>query len=98
MARAVEHYNLDAILAVGYRVRSERGTQFRRWATFIRFNDRNVLDGKGVVSKSVADARAEAEYEEFAARRRELLEAEGERLGTRALEQSASRMGKKGEG
>ena len=31
--RAVKHYNLDAILAVGYRVRSERGTQFRRWAT-----------------------------------------------------------------
>src|ERR1017187_4715993 len=31
--RAIEHYNLDAILAVGYRVRSERGTQFRRWAT-----------------------------------------------------------------
>ena len=26
-------YNLDAILAVGYRVRSHRGTQFRRWAT-----------------------------------------------------------------
>jgi hypothetical protein len=31
--REIEHYNLDAILAVGYRVRSERGTQFRRWAT-----------------------------------------------------------------
>jgi hypothetical protein len=31
--RAVKHYNLDAILAVGYRVRSPRGTQFRRWAT-----------------------------------------------------------------
>ena len=29
----VSHYNLDAILAVGYRVRSVRGTQFRRWAT-----------------------------------------------------------------
>lgn len=26
-------YKLDAILAVGYRVRSVRGTQFRRWAT-----------------------------------------------------------------
>lgn len=31
--RSVKHYSLDAILAVGYRVRSERGTQFRRWAT-----------------------------------------------------------------
>lgn len=29
----VAHYNLDAILAVGYRVRSLRGTQFRRWAS-----------------------------------------------------------------
>jgi len=27
------YYNLDMILAVGYRVRSHRGTQFRRWAT-----------------------------------------------------------------
>lgn len=33
VARIVEHYNLDMILAVGYRVRSTRGTQFRRWAT-----------------------------------------------------------------
>jgi hypothetical protein len=33
VARPIEHYNLDAILAVGYRVRSQRGTQFRRWAT-----------------------------------------------------------------
>lgn len=28
----VVHYNLDAILAVGFRVKSPRGTQFRRWA------------------------------------------------------------------
>ncbi|MBP7951158.1 MAG: virulence RhuM family protein [Verrucomicrobiales bacterium] len=33
IARAVEHYNLEAILAVGYRVRGQRGTQFRQWAT-----------------------------------------------------------------
>ena len=31
--RKLRHYNLEAILAVGYRVRSLRGTQFRRWAT-----------------------------------------------------------------
>jgi len=31
--RSVKHYNLDAVLAVGYRVRSLRGTQFRQWAT-----------------------------------------------------------------
>ena len=29
----VEFYNLDAILSVGYRVNSKRGTQFRQWAT-----------------------------------------------------------------
>jgi hypothetical protein len=31
--RSVRYYNLEAILAVGYRVRSARGVQFRRWAT-----------------------------------------------------------------
>lgn len=29
---SVEHYNLDVILSVGYRVKSSRGIQFRRWA------------------------------------------------------------------
>jgi hypothetical protein len=33
--RPVTLYNLDAILAVGYRVRSPRGVQFRRWASTI---------------------------------------------------------------
>ena len=31
--RKVKYYNLDVILAVGYRVKSQRGTQFRQWAT-----------------------------------------------------------------
>lgn len=31
--REVSFYNLELIIAVGYRVRSHRGTQFRRWAT-----------------------------------------------------------------
>lgn len=33
VTRDIEHYSLEAILAVGYRVRSPRGTQFRQWAT-----------------------------------------------------------------
>ena len=33
VTRNVEHYNLDAIIAVGYRVNSYQATQFRIWAT-----------------------------------------------------------------
>jgi len=33
VSRTLRHYRLEAILAVGYRVRSARGTQFRQWAT-----------------------------------------------------------------
>lgn len=35
VSRNLKHYSLDMILAVGYRVRSERGTQFRRWANTV---------------------------------------------------------------
>jgi len=33
VSRNIKHYNLDAIISVGYRVNSLRGTQFRIWAT-----------------------------------------------------------------
>lgn len=36
VSRAIDHYNLNAILAVGYRVRSARGTAFRQWASVTR--------------------------------------------------------------
>lgn len=30
--RLIDHYNLEMVIAVGFRVRSRRGNQFRRWA------------------------------------------------------------------
>ena len=33
VSREIEHFNLDVIISVGYRVKSHRGTQFRIWAT-----------------------------------------------------------------
>jgi len=59
---------------------------------FLRFNDRNVLPGKGRISRQRADALAEAEYEQFSARRRELLEAEGQRQARQALEEAARQL------
>lgn len=35
VARNLEYYNLDVIISVGYRVKSQQGTQFRIWATKI---------------------------------------------------------------
>ncbi len=44
--RQVEHFNLDAIISVGYRVNSKRGTQFRIWATRVLRD--HVLKGYSV--------------------------------------------------
>ena len=56
--RKLKHYDLDMILAVGYRVRSPRGTQFRQWATErlreylvkgFTLDDERLKGGAGVV-------------------------------------------------
>ena len=35
VVRNVEHYSLDVIISVGYRVKSKRGVEFRRWANSV---------------------------------------------------------------
>lgn len=63
---------------------------------FLEFNERNVLDGAGRVSKQQADSHAEGQYEQFAAQRRALLEAEGAGANARALEDAAKALPKFG--
>ena len=64
VAREVEFYNLDAIIAVGYRVNSYQATQFRIWATqtlreFITkgfvMDDERLKQGKRVFGKDYFD-------------------------------------------
>lgn len=49
------------------------------WISFCKFNDREVLQGAGKVSKKMADEKAQAEYSQFAEQQRRLKEAEGEK-------------------
>lgn len=42
--REIEHYNLDVIISVGYRVKSQRGVEFRRWATDVL--RRYIIEGR----------------------------------------------------
>ena len=70
----------------------------KEWSTrldeFLRFNDRQVLPGKGNISKEEADAKAETEYAAFEARRRQLLEAEGQRQIEGLIEEESKKIRK----
>ena len=55
VTRSIEFYNLDAILSVGYRVNSKRGTQFRQWATE-RLKD-YLIKGYSINEKRLAEAK-----------------------------------------
>lgn len=55
--REIEYYNLDAILSVGYRVTSKRGTQFRQWATK-RLKD-YLIEGVAINEKRLAQKNKE---------------------------------------
>ncbi len=48
----VEYYNLDVIISVGYRVKSQRGVEFRRWATDVLH--RYIIEGRADNEKRLA--------------------------------------------
>lgn len=58
--KEVEYYNLDVIISVGYRVKSQRGTQFRQWATQ-RLKD-YLVKGYAINEKRLAQKQQEVEY------------------------------------
>jgi death-on-curing family protein len=60
VTRNIEHYNLDMIISVGYRVNSVRGTQFRIWATQ-RLKD-YLIKGYAINEKRLAEKQQEVEY------------------------------------
>ncbi len=57
--RTIRFYNLDAIISVGYRVNSKRGTQFRQWATQ-RLKD-YLVQGYAINEKRLAEKRMQVE-------------------------------------
>lgn len=57
--RRIKHYNLDAIISVGYRVSSKRATQFRQWAT--RVLKEHLVQGYSLNQRRLAERGIEFE-------------------------------------
>jgi prophage maintenance system killer protein len=60
VTREIEYYNLDAILSVGYRINSKRGTQFRQWATQ-RLKE-YLVQGYAINQKRLAEKEMEVRH------------------------------------
>ncbi len=58
--RNIEYFNLDVVISVGYRVKSQRGTQFRQWATQ-RLKD-YLVQGYAINEKRLKEKQEEVEY------------------------------------
>lgn len=78
--RRIKHYNLDAIISVGYRVSSQRATQFRQWAT--RILKDNLIQGYSLNQERLIERGIEFEQAVSLLRRtltnQQLVSAEGE--------------------
>ena len=75
--RKLEYFNLDVIISVGYRVKSNRGTQFRQWATQ-RLKD-YLIEGVALIEKRLEQKNKEIQ-----------LLHDGIRILSRAIEQKAN--------
>jgi len=74
VSRSVEHYNLDVIISVGYRVKSHRGTQFRIWAT--RRLREYIVKGFALDDERLKRAGGGNYFEELLARIRDIRSSE----------------------
>ncbi|WP_297009519.1 RhuM family protein [uncultured Corynebacterium sp.] len=81
--RTVAHYNLDAILAVGYRVRGTRGIQFRTWASTIL--SEYLIKGFAMNDEKLKDPRGADYFDELLARIRDIRTSE-KRLSKQILD------------
>ncbi|MEC5181689.1 virulence RhuM family protein [Arthrobacter sp. CG_A4] len=70
----VAYYNLDLILAVGYRVRSARGVQFRRWATTVL--SEYLVKGFAMDDAKLKDAKQWDYFDEWLQRIRDIRASE----------------------
>ena len=81
VTRDTKHYNLQMIIAVGFKVNNERAARFRKWAErhipmsmedwakrldgFLEFNGNEILMGAGKISAEIAKLHAETEFEKY---------------------------------
>lgn len=72
--RHLDHYNLDAIMAVGFRIRAPRGAQFRRWATDVLTE--YLIKGFVLNDEKLKDPRGADYFNELLARIREIRSSE----------------------
>lgn len=70
VSRKIRHYNLDAIIAVGYRVNSKRATQFRIWAT--RVLKEYIVKGFALNDERMKTGRNMTYFDELQERIREI--------------------------
>jgi hypothetical protein len=74
VAREIEFYRLEVILAVGYRVKSPRGTQFRQWATAQL--EQYLVKGFAMDDERLKEAGGGNYFEELLARIRDIRSSE----------------------